>query len=198
MVYNRCVGTRYCANNCPYVVRRFNFHTYQWPEPFNLQLNPDVTVRTMGVMEKCTFCVQKTRDVKIAYRAEGFTDQVPDSALQKLPACANVCPSGAITFGNRNDPEAKVSKLSKSTRSYTILGELNTFSAVNYLAKASPHKPAPHHGGGHHGGGHGDDAAHGDAHGDADHADHSGKAGHGDGSHDNHDKPSDGHHEGGH
>ena len=150
MIYNRCVGTRYCANNCPYVVRRFNFHTYKWPEPFNLQLNPDISVRTMGVMEKCTFCVQRTREVKIAYRGQGFTNKVPDSALEKLPACANACPTDAMIFGDRKNTESKISKLAHSARSYTILGELNTFSAVNYLAKANHHMAAAgHHGGGH-------------------------------------------------
>ena len=111
MIYNRCVGTRYCANNCPYVVRRFNFHSYKWPEPFNLQLNPELSVRTMGVMEKCTFCVQRTRSIKIAYRnandGKDFTAKVPNSALTDLPACANSCPTDAIVFGDRNSETRK-------------------------------------------------------------------------------------------
>ena len=198
MVYNRCVGTRYCANNCPYVVRRFNFHSYKWPEPFNLQLNPELSVRTMGVMEKCTFCVQRTRNVKIAYRnandGKDFTAKVPDSALTDLPACANSCPTDAIVFGDRNSSDSKVSQLAKSARSYEILAELNVKSAVNYLAKANHHKAAVSHHGGHgedHGDSHG--AAHGAAHDDKkpqdDHA-------HG---HDNeHHEPSGKSHEGGH
>ena len=102
MVYNRCAGTRYCSNACPYSARKFNYHTYVWPEPFNLQLNPDVVVRTMGVMEKCTFCVQKIRRVKSAYKTEhGFGAVVPDEALRQLPACADACPSRAISFDDR-------------------------------------------------------------------------------------------------
>ena len=203
MIYNRCVGTRYCANNCPYVVRRFNFHSYKWPEPFNLQLNPDVNVRTMGVMEKCTFCIQKTRNVKIVYREkseDGFTGVVPDEVLHKLPACANACPSESIIFGNRNDPESKINKLGKSTRAYEIMPELNTKTAIRYLAKASPHKAAPHGGHGGHGGGHGDDhgGSHGDTHGKGHGDDHSGGHGHGHDTEKHHEKPSDGHHEGGH
>ncbi len=186
MIYNRCVGTRYCANNCPYVVRRFNFHSYAWPDPLTLQLNPDVSVRTMGVMEKCTFCVQRTRNVKDAYRDRGV-DMVPDEALRKLTACAEACPTGALTFGNLNDERSAPAQTRKSGRSYVILSEFNTESAVNYLAKANFHVPeAGHHGG--HGDGHG--AAHGDTHGD----DH-GKAGGGHG--DDHGK-SDGGHGGGH
>lgn len=184
MVYNRCVGTRYCANNCPYVVRRFNFHSYVWPEPLHLQLNPDITIRTMGVMEKCTFCVQRTRRVKDAYKDQGFNTLVPDEALRELPACAEACPTGALTFGNLNDEASVPAKSRESGRSYVILSEFNTDSAINYLAKASFHKPeAAHHGGGHggdHGEGHGDghhsgtaddhgDAAHGAAAGHDDH-----------------------------
>jgi Fe-S-cluster-containing dehydrogenase component/anaerobic selenocysteine-containing dehydrogenase len=168
MVYNRCVGTRYCANNCPYVARRFNFHTYTWPEPFNLQLNPDVTARVMGVMEKCTFCVQRVREVKSAYRDMGFDKVVPDDALRQLPACAEVCPSQALTFGNQNDEASAPARTRKSGRSYEALGDLNTFPAVNYLARASYHLAAAH-------GGHGEaDATHGDA------TEHGEAAGHGD------------------
>ena len=164
MVYNRCVGTRYCANNCPYLARRFNFHTFTWPESLELQLNPEVTARTMGVMEKCTFCVQRIRDTKSAMKDRGHKGPVPDEMLQQLPACAEVCPSQALTFGNRKDPASTPAKTSKSGRTYTLLSELNTMSAVNYLAKANFHHEG-HHGGGH-GGGHGD--GHGDDHGKAD------------------------------
>jgi Fe-S-cluster-containing dehydrogenase component/anaerobic selenocysteine-containing dehydrogenase len=149
MVYNRCVGTRYCANACPYSIRRFNYHTYAWPEPFNLQLNPDVTARTMGVMEKCTFCVQRIRRVKAAFRSEGFTHTVPDEALRQLTACAEACPSQAITFGNLNDPQSVPHKTRKTGRTYSQLTEINTFPAVNYLARASFHVNRPGHGGGH-------------------------------------------------
>jgi molybdopterin-containing oxidoreductase family iron-sulfur binding subunit len=145
MVYNRCVGTRYCANNCPFLARRFNWHTYAWPEPFNLQLNPDVSVRQMGIMEKCTFCVQRIRDVKSAYRDQGFTKTVPNEALKHLPACAEVCPTDALVFGNLNDETSKPAQSRKSARSYELLAELNVASAVNYLAKASFHVEAPSH-----------------------------------------------------
>jgi Fe-S-cluster-containing dehydrogenase component len=137
MIYNRCVGTRYCSNNCPYKVRRFNFHSYHWPEPFNLQLNPDVSTRTMGVMEKCTFCVQRIRAVKSAYRNISFTTTVPDEALQKLPACVEACPAGALTLGNLNDPASVPASTRKSGRSYLVFNDLNTMPAINYLAKAS-------------------------------------------------------------
>lgn len=171
MVYNRCVGTRYCANNCPYVVRRFNFHSYVWPEPMHLQLNPDVSSRVMGVMEKCTFCVQRVRQMKTAYRDRGFTEEVPNEALEQLPACAEACPSQALSFGNLNNDGSIPAQTRKSGRNYIILSEFNTESAVNYLAKASFHVSEPHHGGGH-GGGHGDghEAEHADGH-EADHAD---------------------------
>jgi Fe-S-cluster-containing dehydrogenase component/anaerobic selenocysteine-containing dehydrogenase len=168
MIYNRCVGTRYCSNNCPYKARRFNFHSYHWPEPFNLQLNPDVSTRTMGVMEKCTFCVQRIRAVKSAYRNVSFTTTVPDEALQRLPACAEACPSGALTFGNLNDEASAPTATRKSGRSYELFADLHTFPAVNYLGKASFHHTAAHHGdaaadagGGEHAAPAGAEAAHG-------------------------------------
>ncbi len=147
MIYNRCVGTRYCSNACPYGARRFNYHSYVWPEPFNLQLNPDVATRTMGVMEKCTFCVQRIRRVKDAYRDRGFSERVPDAALRQLPACADACPSQAITFGNLNDEASTPSRTRKSARNYYPIPEINTFPAINYLARASFHAAAPDHGG---------------------------------------------------
>ncbi|MFT6819282.1 MAG: Fe-S-cluster-containing dehydrogenase component/anaerobic selenocysteine-containing dehydrogenase [Myxococcota bacterium] len=171
MVYNRCVGTRYCANNCPYQARRFNFHSYVWPEPFHLQLNPDVSTRQMGVMEKCTFCVQRTREIKGVYRDQGFTTKVPSAAVEQLPACAEACPSQAITFGNLNEESSKVAMSRKSGRSYIALDELNTASAVNYLGRANFHVELDHHGAGH-GEEYGDDhadSAHGEDHGDAAH-----------------------------
>lgn len=163
MVYNRCVGTRYCANACPFSVRRFNYHTYTWPESLKLQLNPDVSTRTMGVMEKCTFCVQRLRQVKSAWKdREGVKATVPSEVWEQVPACAEACPSQAITFGNLRDVESKVSQQTKSGRAYQPLAELNVRSAVTYLAKANFHVEAPHHGGhgdDHHDSEHGDDAA---------------------------------------
>lgn len=159
MVYNRCVGTRYCSNACPYSARKFNYHSYVWPEPFNLQLNPDVVTRTMGVMEKCTFCIQRIRRAKSAFRDRG--KKVEQPALSQLPACAEACPSQALTFGNlivENDP---VTVSRKSPRNYIPLAEVNTFPAVNYLARASFHfELDDHHGGGHGGGDHDGEAHH--------------------------------------
>jgi molybdopterin-containing oxidoreductase family iron-sulfur binding subunit len=173
MIYNRCAGTRYCSNACPYSARKFNYHTYSWPEPFNMQLNPDVVTRTMGVMEKCTFCVQRIRTAKSAWRDRGgFTQTVPDSALRQLPVCASACPSQAMQFGNRNDPESASATTLKSTRNYIPLAELNTYPAINYLAKVSFHVERSGHGGGH--GSHGDshDEHDGEGHGDQPHGGH--------------------------
>jgi Fe-S-cluster-containing dehydrogenase component/anaerobic selenocysteine-containing dehydrogenase len=172
MIYNRCVGTRYCGNNCPYTARRFNYHTYKWPESFNLMLNPDVSTREMGVMEKCTFCIQRIRSAKDEWRDK--KDIVPDAALHKLTACAQACPTDAITFGNAKDPDGLVSKLWQDERAYTMLGELNTKPGVRYLARIN-HTPSKLHGHGGHGGGHGD------GHGDATGGGHDG--GHGGGHH---------------
>ena len=147
-VYNRCVGTRYCANNCPYKVRRFNWFTYEWPYPLNLQLNPDVTVRQTGVMEKCTFCVQRIQKAKMDAKAEGRL--VEDGEIQT--ACMQSCPTQAIVFGNLKDPESRVSRIAKGARAYHMLDELNTRPAITYLAGVTHAKPvdAGHgHGGGH-------------------------------------------------
>ena len=138
-VYNRCVGTRYCANNCPYKVRYFNWwdygspggERYAFPGTLNWQLNPDVTVRTKGVMEKCTFCVQRIRfaqnDAKVRDRP------LRDGDI--TPACAQTCPADAITFGNAKDPESRVSRTKQDERGYTVFPQLNTKPAITYLAR---------------------------------------------------------------
>jgi anaerobic selenocysteine-containing dehydrogenase/Fe-S-cluster-containing dehydrogenase component len=133
-VYNRCVGTRYCANNCPYKVRYFNWYKYNekaWPEPLHLQLNPDVTVRARGVMEKCTFCIQRIRGAQNDARLENRP--LRDGELNT--ACAQACPSDAIVFGDVNDPASRVARLHQDPRGYRVLEDLNTRSAITYLAK---------------------------------------------------------------
>ncbi len=130
-VYNRCVGTRYCSNNCPYKVREFNYLDPDFPYPLNLQLNPDVTVRSKGVMEKCTFCVQRIRLAENRARDEGRP--VRDGDV--VTACAQACPGRAIVFGDAKDPASRVSRLRSDPRGYAVLGELNTRPAITYLAR---------------------------------------------------------------
>ena len=128
-VYQRCVGTRYCNANCPYRSRLFNWLNSEWPEPLNMQLNPDVSVRSSGITDKCSFCVQRIRETKDIAKDEDR--RVRDGEIQ--PACAQTCPSGAITFGDLKDPNTKVSMLTRDPRRYRMLEEMNTEPAVIYL-----------------------------------------------------------------
>jgi molybdopterin-containing oxidoreductase family iron-sulfur binding subunit len=181
MVYNRCIGTRYCSNNCPYKVRRFNWFDYWRREPVReqegmfavkpdyymsdgpdqwrrMQMNPEVTVRNRGVMEKCTFCVQRISAAKIEYKNEwaqaGGTASSPDWSIPDgviKTACEQACPTGAIVFGDLADTGSKVTELQKKKVSYQLLEELNTKTRLRYLAKVTnPGVPRASGGDGHH------------------------------------------------
>ena len=150
MVYNRCVGTRYCANNCPYKVRRFNFFHYQIREgqdapKLKMMRNPNVTVRSRGVMEKCTYCVQRINrariDAKVVASKTNSTaeDVLRDGAV--VTACQAACPSQAIDFGNINDPNSRVSLRKQNSRDYGLLEDIGTRPRTTYLAKLS--NPSP-------------------------------------------------------
>jgi molybdopterin-containing oxidoreductase family iron-sulfur binding subunit len=139
MIYNRCVGTKYCSNNCPYKVRRFNFLQYQdeTTPTFKLMRNPDVSVRSRGVMEKCTYCIQR---IKVATIDEKNTDTpLEDGAIQT--ACQQVCPTQAIIFGDLNDPDSQVNKMKESLINYGVLEELNFFPRTTYLGRLSNPNP---------------------------------------------------------
>jgi molybdopterin-containing oxidoreductase family iron-sulfur binding subunit len=137
-VYNRCVGTRYCSNNCPYKVRRFNWFWHRWEKPLSRMLNPELEARGAGVMEKCTFCIQRIRAAKD--KAKDGSRMVRDGEV--TTACAQSCPTGAITFGNLLDPESKVYRLENSEGAYRVFEGLGTDPSVYYLsgAKGAPEK----------------------------------------------------------
>jgi molybdopterin-containing oxidoreductase family iron-sulfur binding subunit len=143
-VYNRCVGTKYCANGCPYIVRFFNWYEPVWPETFRNHLNPDVTVRSRGIMEKCSFCMQRIRrGVRQAIKDDKVSVEghLPDGYIQT--ACQQACPTDALIFGDFNDPESRVAKVKAELkdhegRAYRLLENLNTDPAVIYLAAVDP------------------------------------------------------------
>ena len=134
-VYNRCIGTRFCANNDPYNVRFFNYWEPVWPESLRNQLNPDVTVRSRGIMEKCTFCVQRIRRAGRDATLEGRALQDGDIN----PACVQACPTNALVFGDLNDGSSRVAELSHDDRSFRVLEGIGTEPSIYYLKKVDPH-----------------------------------------------------------
>lgn len=134
-VYSRCIGTRYCANNCPYTVRQFNWFDYDFPAPLNFYLNPDVTVRRRGIMEKCTFCIQRINHGEQQALAAGR----PLQDGEVVPACAQACPADAIVFGDLSDPQSRASQAARSERRYRVMEELGTQPRVIYLKGEGKH-----------------------------------------------------------
>jgi Fe-S-cluster-containing dehydrogenase component len=134
-VYNRCIGTQSCSVYCPYEVRFFNWFTYTWDSPLEQQLNPEVTVRERGVMEKCTFCIQRIRQAKDNARDQDR--RVEDGEM--IPACVQACPTDAMAFGDRQDPNSRVAELMQDPRAYRVLEGLHTQPSVVYLRKANGH-----------------------------------------------------------
>jgi molybdopterin-containing oxidoreductase family iron-sulfur binding subunit len=130
-IYNRCIGTRYCGANCPYKMRMFNWFAPYFPEPLTEQLNPDVTVRSQGVMEKCSLCIQRIRRVRETARREGR--EIRDGEIQ--PACVQTCPTEALVFGDLNDPLSLVSEMARSSRAYHLLEDLGTEPSIAYLQR---------------------------------------------------------------
>ncbi len=128
-VYNRCVGTRYCQNNDPYKVRFFNFFAPVFDEPLNQQLNPDVTVRSAGIMEKCTFCIQRIRRAE----EQSLVENRPVAEGEVQPACVQACPPSALVFGDRSDPQSRIARLSSSSAAFRLLDDLGTEPSVYYL-----------------------------------------------------------------
>jgi len=134
-IYNRCIGTRFCSQNCPYKIRRFNWYTWQWPAPLQLQLNPDVTVRSKGVMEKCSFCIQRIKSGHDTAKNENR--KIRDGEI--TPACVQTCPTDAFVFGNLLDRSSRVRRMVDDSRAYQVMGYLNVKPAVIYLKKVRHH-----------------------------------------------------------
>jgi len=150
-VYNRCIGTRFCANNCPYHVRFFNYWEPDWPESMQNQLNPDVTVRSRGIMEKCTFCIQRIRRTKLTAAKEGGDPKGEEFERSLNPACVNACPTETLVFGDLMDPDSRASKMAEKEskeggRAYRLLENLGTNPSVIYLKKVDKHasEEVPH------------------------------------------------------
>ena len=151
-VYNRCIGTRFCSNNCPYHARFFNFWEPAWPDSLKNQLNSDVTVRSRGIMEKCTFCIQRIRRADRQAKREGGDVTDARYARALAPACVNACPTEALVFGDLNNPESAVSTIrheeseEEHGAAYTLLEPLGTHPGVTYLKKVDKHAEEVTHG----------------------------------------------------